>query len=225
MNLAQLGLLEQSIFVLVALALFLSFVLLSQARLTTMIHVFAWQGFLLALLTAIVAALGDNPHLYISALLTFLLKVLLIPAMLHRLIRRLELERHQERLQKQALVMMAGAALVIFSYWVVLPITHMELAHIRNVVSLSLAIVQLGMLLMVARRQVVAQVIGFMSMENGLFLAAVAATAGMPLVVELGIAFDVLVAAVLFGVFFFHIRDSIDTLDVDQLTRLSEEER
>jgi len=225
MNLAQLGLLEQSIFVLVALALFLSFLLLSQARLTTMIHVFAWQGLLLALLTAVVAAVGHNPHLYISALLTFLLKVLLIPWMLHRLIRRLQLERHQERLQKQALVMMAGAALVIFSYWIVLPIARMELAHTRNVVSLSLAIVQLGMLLMVARRQVVAQVIGFMSMENGLFLAAVAATAGMPLVVELGIAFDVLVAAVLFGVFFFHIRDSIDSLDVDQLTRLSEEER
>ena len=71
---------------------------------------------------------------------------------------------------------------------------------------------------------VVAQVIGFMSMENGLFMAAVAATQGMPLVVELGVAFDVLVAAVLFGVFFFHIRDSIDSLDVDSLNRLSERE-
>lgn len=224
MNLAHLSLLEQSVFVLVAMALFLSFVLLSQPRLTTMIHVFAWQGLLLAVLTAIVAAVGHSPHLYISALLTFSLKVLLIPWMLHRLIRKLELERYQEHLKNQALVMMVGAALVIFSYWVVSPIARLELANTRNIVSLSLAIVQLGMLLMVARRQVVAQVIGFMSMENGLFLAAVATTAGMPLVVELGIAFDVLVAAVLFGVFFFHIRDSIDTLDVDQLTRLSEEE-
>jgi hydrogenase-4 component E len=144
--------------------------------------------------------------------------------MLHRLVRRLQLERQQGLLQHQALVMMVAAALVIFSYWIVLPIARLELINTRNVISLSLAVVQLGMLLMVARRQVVAQVIGFMSMENGLFLAAVAATRGMPLVVELGIAFDVLVAAVLFGVFFFHIRESIDTLDVDQLTRLSEEE-
>lgn len=225
MNLAQLSLLEQAIFVLAALAVFLSFALLAQARLTAMVHLFAWQGLMLATLTAVVAAVGGIHHLYISALLTLSLKALLIPWMLHRLIRRLQLERHQEKLEHQALVMLAGAALVIFSYWIVLPIARQELANTRNVVSLSLAIVQLGMLLMVARRQVVAQVIGFMSMENGLFLAAVAATQGMPLVVELGVAFDVLVAAVLFGVFFFQIRDSIDTLDVDQLTRLSEEER
>jgi hydrogenase-4 component E len=225
MNLAHLSLLEQTVFVLAALALFLSFALLAQTRLTTMIHLFAWQGFLLALLTGVVATVAHTHHLYISALLTLALKALLIPWMLHRLTRRLQLERHQERLQHQALVMMAAAGLVIFSYWIVLPIARLELISTRNVISLSLAIVQLGMLLMVARRQVVAQVIGFMSMENGLFLAAVAATRGMPLVVELGIAFDVLVAAVLFGVFFFHIRESIDTLDVDQLTRLSEEER
>ncbi|MCG6862031.1 MAG: formate hydrogenlyase, partial [Chromatiaceae bacterium] len=146
------------------------------------------------------------------------------PWMLHRLIRRLDLERHMEALTYQALAIMAGAALVIFSYWVVLPIARLELANTRNLIAVSLAVVQLGMLIMVARRQVVAQVIGFMSMENGLFMAAVAATRGMPLVVELGVAFDVLVAAVLFGVFFFHIRDNIDSLDVDRLNRLSERE-
>ena len=224
MNLLHLGLPEQTILVLAALALFLSFALLAQARLTTMVHLFAWQGALLALLTAVVAAVNGTHHLHLSALLTLALKALLIPWMLHRLIRRLKLERHQERLDRQALVMMTGAALVIFSYWVVLPVARLELANTRNVVSLSLAIVQLGMLLMVVRRQAVAQVIGFMSIENGLFLAAVAATQGMPLVVELGVAFDVLVAAVLFGVFFFHIRESIDSLDVDLLTRLSEAE-
>lgn len=225
MILMHLSLMEQTILVLSALALFLSFALLAQSRLTTMVRLFALQGTLLALLTSVVASVGGAHHLYISALLTLGLKAMLIPWMLHRLIRRLQLERHQERLDHQALVMMAGAALVIFSYWVVLPVARLELANTRNVVSLSLGIIQLGMLLMVVRRQAVAQVIGFMSMENGLFLAAVAATQGMPLIVELGIAFDVLVAAVLFGVFFFHIRDSIDSLDVDLLTRLSEAEQ
>lgn len=224
MNLMHLGLLEQAVFVLAALVVFASFVLLSQPRLTSMVHTFAWQGGLLAILTSVVAAAGNEPHLYLSALLTLGLKALLIPWMLHRLIRRLELERHMEALTRQALAIMAGAALVIFSYWVVLPIARMELASTRDLIAVSLAVVQLGMLIMVARRQVVAQVIGFMSMENGLFMAAVAATHGMPLVVELGVAFDVLVAAVLFGVFFFHIRDSIDGLDVDRLNRLSERE-
>jgi hydrogenase-4 component E len=78
------------------------------------------------------------------------------------------------------------------------------------------------MLLMIARKKAVAQVIGFMAIENGLFFSAVVSTYGMPLIVELGVAFDVLVAAVLFGVFFFHMRESFDTLDVDRLTRLSE---
>jgi len=224
MSLMHLGLLEQAVFVLAALVVFASFVLLSQARLTSMVHTFAWQGGLLAILTAVVAAAGSAPHLYLSALLTLGLKALLIPWMLHRLIRRLDLERHMEALTYQALAIMAGATLVIFSYWVVLPIARLELANTRNLIAVSLAVVQLGMLIMVARRQVVAQVIGFMSMENGLFMAAVAATRGMPLVVELGVAFDVLVAAVLFGVFFFHIRDNIDSLDVDRLNRLSERE-
>ena len=92
----------------------------------------------------------------------------------------------------------------------------------RNVIAVSLAVVVLGLLMMVTRRQAVSQVVGFMAMENGLFLAAVTATSGMPLVVELGVAFDILVAAVLFGVFFLQIRDAIDSLDVDRLNRLAE---
>lgn len=224
MNLTQLTLLEQAVFVLAALVLFLSFAMLAQARLLAGIHVFAWQGAVLAGATALVAAAGGEPHLFISAGLTFGLKALLIPWMLHRLVRRLELERHVEALRHPALVMMAGAMLVIFSYWVVVPIERLELVATRNILSLSLAVVLLGLLIMVTRRQAVTQVIGFMSMENGLFLAAVAATHGMPLVVELGVAFDVLVAAVLFGVFFLHISESIDSLDVDRLNRLSARE-
>jgi hydrogenase-4 component E len=77
-------------------------------------------------------------------------------------------------------------------------------------------------LLMCVRRTAVAQVIGFMSMENGLFFSAVVSTYGMPLIVELGVAFDVLVAAILFGVFFVHLRDSFDSLDVVRFNRLSE---
>ncbi|MEJ2591132.1 MAG: formate hydrogenlyase, partial [Candidatus Thiodiazotropha sp.] len=147
---------------------------------------------------------------------------LLIPWMLHRLTRRLALERHIESLQQPALVIMAAVALVIFSYWLVLPMVREELAFTRNIVAISLSVVLIGLLMMVFRQQAVVQVLGFMSMENGLFLAAVSTTAGMPLVVELGVAFDVLVAMVLFGVFFFQIRENIDSLDVDRLNRLKE---
>ncbi len=220
----QLPLLEQAILVLAALTLLASFSMLAQSRLTSAIHSFAWQGVMVAAATALVAAVGHAHHLYLSALLTFSLKGLLIPWMLHRLVRRLNMEREVENIAHPALVVLAGALLVILAYWIALPIERLELASTRNIIAISLAIVLLGLWLMIARRQVVTQVLGFMSMENGLFLAAVASTRGMPLVVELGIAFDVLVAAVLFGVFFFHIHESIESLDTGKLTRLTEEE-
>ena len=222
MSLSDLLLLQQFVLVLAALVLFTSFVLLAQARLVSAIHAFAWQGALVAAVTTVVAVTGASRHLYFSALLTLVLKALLIPWMLHRLTRRLALERHVEAVWRPALTIMAAVGLVIFSYWLVLPMVQQELTFTRNVVAISLAVVLIGLLMMVFRQQAVIQVLGFMSMENGLFLAAVSATAGMPLVVELGVAFDVLVAMVLFGVFFFQIRESIDSLDVDRLNRLTE---
>lgn len=222
MSLSGLLLLQQFVLVLAALVLFTSFVLLAQARLVSAIHAFAWQGALVAAVTTVVAVTGQSHHLYFSALLTLVLKALLIPWMLHRLTRRLELERHVEAVWRPALTIMAAVGLVIFSYWLVLPMVQQELTFTRNIVAISLAVVLIGLLMMVFRQQAVIQVLGFMSMENGLFLAAVSATAGMPLVVELGVAFDVLVAMVLFGVFFFQIRESIDSLDVDRLNRLTE---
>ena len=220
----QLSLTQQIVSVLSAVVLFSSFALLAQVRLVAAVHAFAWQGALVAAVTALMATVGSEPHLYFSAVLTLGLKALLIPWMLHRLIRRLALDRHVETMPYPALVILFGAGLVLFSYWVVLPIERLGFAATRNVIALTLAVVLLGLLMMVVRRQAVSQVIGFMSMENGLFLAAVAATKGMPMVVELGVAFDVLVAAVLFGVFFLQIRESIDSLDVDRLNHLTEAE-
>ena len=222
MSVGNLPLLEQLMLLLAAMVLFTSFVLLEQARLVSAIHAFAWQGVLVAMVTGVVAATTEYTHLYFSAALTLGLKALLIPWMLHRLVRRLELDRHSESLVRPALVIMGAVALVIFSYWAVAPMVEQELMFTRNIVAVSLAVVLIGLLMMAVRQQAVVQVLGFMSMENGLFLAAVSATGGMPLVVELGVAFDVLVAMVLFGVFFFQIRASIDSLDVDRMNRLTE---
>ena len=145
--------------------------------------------------------------------------------MLQRLVINMGLHRDMEALANPARVMMAGTGLVVFSYYVCLPIVKLSPLITLNTIAISMAVVLLGMLLMITRRQAVAHVVGFMSIEKGLFFAAVVSTYGMPMVVELGIAFDVLVAAILFGVFFFHIRSSIDSLDVDQLNRLSEVEK
>ena len=222
---ASLSLYEQAIMMLAALVLFSSFALLAQTRMLSMIHVFAWQGVLLSATTALVALVSGQHHLYTSALLTFCLKALLIPWILHRLIIRLGIQSEVESLVGPARVLLAGASLVVFSYWVALPIVQISTLITRNTIAVSMAIVLLGMLMIITRSKAVSQVVGFMAMENGLFFAAVVSTYGMPMVVELGIAFDVLVAVILFGVFFFQIRASIDSLDIDRLNRLTETDK
>ncbi len=212
----------QAILMLAALVLFTSFALLAQARMFALIRLYAWQGTLLAVTTALVAWVTHQPRLYISALLTLGLKALLIPWFLNRLVIRLGLQHETEVLQGNSLILLGAAALTVFSYYVVMPIVQLSTLVTRNVIAVSLAVILLGLLLIIVRRKAVTQVVGFMCMENGLFFAAVASTYGMPMVVELGVAFDVLVASILFGVFFLHIRDSIDSLDVDRLNQLRE---
>jgi hydrogenase-4 component E len=225
MTLNQLSLDQQAVLMLAALVLFTAFAMLAQRNLFTIISIFAWQGLLLALTTALVANISDQGHLYFSALLTAALKAFFIPWLLRRLVARLGLTREAEPAFNITVILLIAAALVVFSYYIVLPVEALATDLTRNTIAVGLAVLLLGMLMLITRRKAINQVIGFMTMENGLFFTAVAATYGMPMVVELGIAFDVLVAAVLFGVFFFQIRSSIDSLDVDRLNRLSEEEQ
>ncbi|TAN49240.1 MAG: formate hydrogenlyase [Methylococcaceae bacterium] len=225
MNLVQHSLFEQAVLFLAAMVLFVSMLMLVQTKLSRLIGLFAGQGFMLAAVAAITAYSLPYHHLYWSAAITLVMKAVLIPWMLLKLIHQMEMQHEEETLLYPAHILGPGAAsLALFSYSVVLPIEQLSTLATRNTIAISLAVVLLGMLLMIVRRQAVAHVVGFMAIENGLFFAAVSATRGMPMVVELGIAFDVLVAAVIFGVFFFHIRTSIDSLDVDRLNRLSEVE-
>ena len=219
---ADLPLIEQAIRTFAGLILVTSFALLAQARVVAAIQVFAWQGFLLSALTALVAWDAGLTHLYISAALTLGLKALFIPWLLIRQARALGILRDLDAVIRPGLTLMAAGALVIFCYNVVVPVREFTQVVTRDAIAVSLALVMIALLMLITRRKAITQVVAFMSLENGLFFAAVTATQGMPMVVELGIAFDVLIAAVIFGVFFFHIRDSIESLDVDQLSRLRE---
>jgi hydrogenase-4 component E len=222
MNIEQQDFYTQAILSMAALIGLASFLMLGQGRLLRLIFVFALQGLLLTLTAALSAYSLDNHHLYISAGLTLVLKVMFIPWMLRRQVLAMHMNRDVEALENKTLVMLGGASLMVFSYYVLHPIVQSSSTIMVNALAVSLSVVLLGMLLMISHRQAVAHVVGFMSIENGLFFAAIVATNGMPMVVELGIAFDVLVAAVLFGIFFLHIRTSIDSLDVDRLNRLNE---
>jgi hydrogenase-4 component E len=225
MLLSTLSFPEQVVLTLAALILLSSFIMLAQVRIDSLINTFALQGMLLFLATVLMALISGKYHLLISAALTLFLKVFFIPGQLRLLIVRLDIHREVEVTGNPSLIMLFAAGLVLFSYYVALPIRALSLLSTRNTIAISLAVVLIGMLIVISRRKAVTQVVGFMSMENGLFFAAVVSTYGMPMVVELGVAFDVLVAAILFGVFFFHIRTEIGSLDTDRLNRLTEVEK
>jgi hydrogenase-4 component E len=213
----------QIVNLLAAFLLLIAFAMLSQRRVLTLIKMLAWQGAALAASTAIVAWSTGQTHLYYSALLTLTLKVILIPWVLHQLIDRLFIRWDVETLINIPTTMLIGIGLVIFAFALATPISQMATTLTRSTLGIALASVLLSFLMMIVRQKAVPQVIGFLAMENGLFFAATSATYGMPLVVELGVALDVLVGTFIFGIFFFHIRERFDSLDIRHMEKLKED--
>ena len=214
---------SQFINLLAAMMLLIAFAMLSQRRVLTLINLFALQGLTLTLSTLLVAWATSQPHLYWSALITFLLKVLLLPWILHRLVRKLNVKWDIETLINIPMTMIVGIVLVILAFNLALPISALAGTITRSTLGIALAIVLLAFLMMITRSKAIPQVIGFLAMENGLFFAATSATYGMPMVVEFGIALDVMVGMVILGVFFFQIRERFDSLDIRHLEKLKEE--
>jgi hydrogenase-4 component E len=212
----------QLINLLAAILLLLAFAMLAQRRVVSLIDLFAAQGFVLALSTAVVAYTTAQPHLYQSTALTLLLKVFLLPWLLHRLVRKLDVRWEFEGLINIPTTMLIGIVLVVFSFNLALPISQLANTVTRSTLGIAMASIMLSFLMMITRRKAIPQVVGFLSMENGLFFAATSATYGMPMVVELGIALDVLVGMLILGVFFFQIREQFDSLDLAHLEKLRE---
>lgn len=213
---------EQIVNLFAAVLLLLAFALLAQRRVLSLINLFAMQGAVLALSTGFVGAITGQAHLYVSALVTVALKVLLLPWILHRLIRRLKVKWDTESLVNIPTTMLIGLLLVILAFNLALPISQFAGTVTRTTLGIALASVLLSLLMIITRSKAVPQVIGFLAMENGLFFAATNATYGMPMVVELGIALDVLIGMIILVVFFFQVRERFDTLDTHHLERLRE---
>jgi hydrogenase-4 component E len=201
----------------------MSFVMLYQDRLYALLNVFAAHAFLLALSVAWQAYSQEAPHLYITALLALTFKAGIIPVALHRIVRRLGIHREIETVVGIGLTMLAGMGLVALSMVVMLRVTAEADPLAREDLAFALAVVLLGLLMMVTRRNAVSQVVGFMSLENGLILAATGAK-GMPLVVEISVAFSILIAFIVIGIFLFRIRERFDTVDVHALDRFRGEQ-
>lgn len=206
-----------------ALFLLLSFAMLAQRRIVTLVNLLAVQGTILFLATLLLAWRTGQAHLYFSAALTLALKVVFLPWILHRLIRRLSVYWDSEALVNPAGTMLIGLLIVVFAFGLAQPISELASTAMRNSIGIAVAVVLLSFLTMITRGKAMSQVVGFLSMENGLFFGAMSATYGMPMIVEFGVALDVLVAVLVLGIFFFQIREQFDSLDLHHLEALKEQ--
>ncbi len=205
------------------LILLLSFAMISQRRIVSLINLFAIQGAALVAASFLLGYVTHQSDLYVSGALTLVLKVIFIPWMLHRLIRRLNVRWDVETLLNIPTTMLVGIGLVIFSFSLALPVSRLSDSIAGGSLGIALACVLLSFMMMITRSKAVPQVIGFLSMENGLIFAATTVTNGMPMIVEFGIALDVLVGVLILGVFMFQIREKFDSLDIRNLETLKDD--
>jgi hydrogenase-4 component E len=201
-----------------------SFALLYQERIAAVLNAFAAQSIVLSLAVAWAAWSGNRPDLFITALIAFTLKGIVIPVALRRTVMRLGIHREVEKVVGVGVALLVGLALTGLAQALVVKVASGTASHAREQLALALAIILLGFLMMIVRRNAVTQVVGFMSMENGLILAATGAR-GMPLVVEVSVAFSVLIALFVFAVFVFRIRERFDTVDIEALDRMRGDRR
>ncbi len=208
---------------LAAILLLLTFAMLGQRRILSLIHLFTLHGATLVAAALVVAYVTSDVHMLYSAVLTCLLKVVLIPWILHKLIIRLNVKWDVEPLIKVPATMLIGIVLVILAFNLALPIARLSSAVAHGTLGIALACILLSFMMMITRSKAVPQVIGFLSMENGLFFAATAATSGMPMIVELGVALSVLGGILILGVFLFQIREQFENMDIHNLESLKDD--
>jgi hydrogenase-4 component E len=201
------------------LILLCAFSLLSQRRLSAMIALYQLQAITLSAAAFWQGYAQSSPDLYLTGIITLALKAILLPIALRQIVLRFNLIRSVETAMPVGLSMILGVAIIGIAVLVVLPTTLKTVSLTREDLAISLSVVLLGFLMMTSRRNALAQVIGFLSTENGLVLAAIGMP-GMPFVAEFSVALLVLLAFLVVGVFLLRIREHFDTLDISGIEQI-----
>ena len=212
---------DRVITLMAALVLVLQIAMVSQRWIVVHIRIFAAQSFFLAMIAATIAWYNHAPHIYIAAALTLVVKVILVPILFERLVERMEIHEEIEPIVNVPLSVLISGGLTLVGYVVAESFYkpgEPGLGH--NMLAVAISLFLIGFFTMINRRKALTQVLALLSLENGLFLAAISLTYGMPLIVELGILFDVLVAAMVLGILVYRIRESFESMDVSRLRRL-----
>lgn len=178
------------------------------------------QSVLLALVAVTIAASSGEAHMWAAATLTLGVRAVAVPAVLLFVLRAASLRRETRPLLSTRIALIAAVALTLFAFIAAGRLQIMAAFPSVNALPVSLALTFIGMLLMTTRRKAVSQLIGLITIENGIFLAGLIATIGLPLFVEIGVFFDLLVAVGVTGVLVLRINEHFDTMNTDRLRRL-----
>jgi hydrogenase-4 component E len=216
---------DKMVTLLAALVLVLQIAMAAQRWLVTNIRIFGLQSFLLAVIAGTIAVFNGAPHIFIAAVLTLLVKAILVPILLERLVDRLEIRREIEPILNVPFSVMISGGLTLLGYIVADSFYHPEqapgpAAMGHNTLAVAISLFLIGFFMMINRRKALTQVLALLSLENGLFLAAISLTYGMPLIVELGVFFDVLVAVLVLGILVYRIRETFESMDVSKMRKL-----
>jgi hydrogenase-4 component E len=194
--------------------------IVANLRIASVIRAYGAQGFALGIMTALIAHSSGREHIYIIAIAGFLIKAVIIPIILSRIVKRLKIKRDIEPFLSVPLSVLACGMLVVLAYFVAEPLESAGLGLIPGLLAVSVSLVLIGCFIMIIRKKAITQIIGLLTLENGIFLSALATTFGMPLIVELGIFFDLLLGAIILGMFTYRIKETFDHLDTTRLQSL-----
>ena len=191
-------------------------------RMRSLVSLFSLQSVFLAALAFIVAYSSGNNHIYIMCALTVALKVIVMPKMLTYIMSKIHVDKEVELSIGIPGSLLASGLMIILSYYITEPLLSSIETVERNCLALSVSIILIGLLMMSTRRKAITETVGLLMMENGLFLGAIALSHGMPLIVEIGAFFDVMVAVIIIGIFAYRINRSFNSVDTSFLRRLRE---
>ena len=215
---------DKMVILMAALVLVLQIAMVAQRWIVTNIRLFAAQSFLLAAIAGTIAFYNHAPHIYVAAVATLLAKGILVPIVLERLVARIEIRQEIEPIVNMPFSIVISGALTLVGYVLAEPFYRPEEAGAsslgHNALAVAISLFLIGFFMMINRRKALTQVLALLCLENGLFLAAISLTYGMPLIVELGVLFDVLVAVMVLGILVYRIRESFESMDVSRMRRL-----
>lgn len=205
---------------LASLALGTAFLLIARGDLRGQVRLFAAQSFFVAILAAVIAVFARSVELFAVAIGLALLKVVIIPAILNRAVSRIGLQRAVAPYLGTPAALLVCGVLVSIAFYVMAPITKSNPLPTADAVPVAFAGVLIGAFITVIRRRALTQILGFLMLENGIFLLALLATYGVPFIVEIGVFLDVLVAVLIMEVFIYRIRENFDSIEVREMGRL-----